>query len=98
MALPGWQAARTSEVPEISNQHLHQAVSQARSSSHQIRSALQSLALGGITAAPDQHIVPEGYCSSDEKDLSSHLLVGPRMAVSLGIELHNSVMDGAVEV
>ena len=30
--------------------------------------------------------------------LSSHLLVGPRMAVSLGIELHNSVMDGAVEV
>src|SRR5215203_3439948 len=30
--------------------------------------------------------------------LSSHLLVGPRMAVSFGIELYNSVMDGALEV
>src|SRR5215216_4335932 len=30
--------------------------------------------------------------------LSSHLLVGPRMAVSFGIELHDSFMDGAVEV
>src|SRR3954471_22256523 len=30
--------------------------------------------------------------------LSSALLVGPRMAVSFGIELHDSFMDGAVEV
>src|SRR5215211_377926 len=30
--------------------------------------------------------------------LSSHLLVGPRMAVSFGIELHDSFMDGTVEV
>ena len=30
--------------------------------------------------------------------LSSKLLVGPRMAVSFGIELHHRFMDGAVEV
>ncbi len=30
--------------------------------------------------------------------LSSRLLVDPRMAVSFGIELHDSFMDGAVEV
>src|SRR4051794_26969559 len=30
--------------------------------------------------------------------LSSDLLVGPRMAISLGIEFHHGVLDGAVEV
>src|SRR5690242_9526496 len=33
-----------------------------------------------------------------EQALSSNLLVGPRMAVSFGIELHHRFMDGAVEV
>ena len=30
--------------------------------------------------------------------LSSPLLASPRMAVSFGVELHHSVLDGAVEV
>ena len=30
--------------------------------------------------------------------LSSNLLVGPRMAMALPVELHDSFVDGAVEV
>jgi hypothetical protein len=32
------------------------------------------------------------------KSLSSHVLVGPRMAMALPVELHDSFVDGAVEV
>src|SRR3954454_16343593 len=38
------------------------------------------------------------YNAQGPQALSSDLLVGPRMAISLGIEFHHGVLDGAVEV
>src|SRR5215203_5604784 len=59
--------------------------------------AAQLLAVALIDFAPvsarNAHADLRGVAS-----LSSHLLVGPRMVVSFGIEFHHGFVDSAVEV